>query len=143
MITVVIGLAMVLPVDQAAADSQGMPSTIGVATNLPSVINVATVSNQTSVIPIRQGKGMALTRIFNSSSSTNTGNVTMWMWPTADGTNYETVKPWIWVVPANGTNTVVATTNWSIAALAGYSGLNFGTISNATGVGIVTNLGVI
>ncbi len=114
----------------ARADSQGYAFATGTATNLPTIMPGSTASNQVSVIPLWPYRGIALSWTFNASN-TITANQQMWIYPTVDGTNYNTNALAILTAAANGTNTVTVTTNWSRLTLEGYQALSISTISNA------------
>lgn len=133
----VVGLAALEP----QAQGQVTPTDIGSFTNLPSIVNVATTSNQTSVVTLWQGKGLAVQATFTASAGTS--NVVYSFYPSADGTNYATAGALTLTCNANDTTKVIGTTNWSAAQLAGWRSLKLGAIYNQNATGIVTNQGVI
>jgi len=142
----IIGLLACLTLPKARADSQGYPQTYTALTNLPSIVNITTSSNQTSWIPLRMGRGLGLQWQFNTSSpGTNTlGNSGMWIWPSVDGTNAATVAPWVWTVAqTNGTTTTTAATNWTGDQLVGFSALLVSTMTNSSPTVTLTNKGVL
>jgi hypothetical protein len=111
------------------------------ATNLPAIINAATVSNITSVIPIFRNSGVALQVRFNASAGT--ANNIIYIVPQVDGTNDCTAPLWVWSIPANGTTDVIASTNWSPHVLSGYSGLSIKQWTNAHATAVTTNKGIV
>ena len=134
-------LAMLAP-PPAQADSQGMPTTMVAATNIPAIVTTSTYSNNiNSFIPIYQGKGLAIQSIYQWSATT-AGNNVMVLAPTVDGTNYATTNYIVWITPSTGSATnQVATTNWARGTLDGFQGMFILTISNTVS-GTLTNKGV-
>ena len=119
-----------------------MPSTVGSATNLPSVVIGSTASNQTSVITVRANRGLALSWQFNATN-TATATQSLYIYGSVDGTNLATQPLSILSAAANGTNTVTVVTNWSRAALEGYQYLNASTLTNAGAASVTsTNKGL-
>lgn len=113
------------------------PTKLFSATNLPSTVATATLTNCTSYIATRQGYGLALQWKFNVSSGTS--NAVYLFYPTVDGTNYWTV-PWQKISTATSTTDVIDGTNWSAAQLQGIRGFRIGlTNQNA---GTFTNKGL-
>ena len=141
-VAVLVGL--MLAAGPARADSQGLPSTISAPTNLPSTVALATAVTQTSVVNLRQIRGIGIVWKFCVAASTNdtTSPCTIWFYPTVDGTNYATKTPFTLTGVANGTNVITVTTNWARATLEGYTALNFGMVSNGC-QSVLTNLGVV
>ena len=86
-------------------------TTIGTFGNVPSTMTASSTSNVNSgVILVRQHRGIAIVPAFTGSGA-STLNVTFKWDVSADGTNYTTTQPLSLVVPANGTNAVIAYTN--------------------------------
>ena len=134
---------LMLAAAPARADTQGMPSTITAPTNLPATVTAATAVTQTSVVNLRQPRGIAVSWSFNVVAAGATAQpCTIWLYPTPDGTNYSTKTPFTLTGIANGATTVTVTTNWPRATLEGYTALNFGMISNGS-ASTLTNLGVV
>ncbi len=127
----------------AGADSQGYPSTMGVATNLPATVLGATGSNQVSVVALRANRGLALQWTFNATNAA-TATQSLYVYASVDGTNLASA-PWATLsAAATGTTNVVLTTNWSRAALEGYAYLNLSMMTNAGLVSVtMTNKGVV
>ena len=111
-----------------------------IGTNLPAVINAATVSNTTSVLKLQPGVGASLQWRFNASA--DTANTVVYFKPRVDGTN-DTSTLWTWIIPATSTTDVFAWTNWSAATLAGLSDLSIVQITNAHATAVVTNKGFV
>lgn len=133
----VIGLQVLTETAQAQVE----PTSLTLATNMPATVIGSGVSNQTSLIPIWQGRGLALSQKFNATSGSAVG--TIWLYPSVDGTNIATAPFAQWTLTPNATTDVVATTNWSAASLTGYRFLNVGAISNAAaGTVWITNKGL-
>ena len=103
-VAVLVGL--MLAAGPARADSQGLPSTISAPTNLPSTVALATAVTQTSVVNLRQIRGIGIVWKFCVAASTNdtTSPCTIWFYPTVDGTNYATKTPFTLTGVANGTS---------------------------------------
>jgi len=139
----------------AWADSQGLPSTIGEFTNLPAFFTNATTTvnyepfgtnawPMTNTVQLR-ATGLAFQETFQGSNTT-TGPITTWFYPTIDGTNYASSAWATLSAAANGTNIVVASTNWDRYKLQGFLGMSV-VFSNGTGNGVwfnsvITNLGL-
>ena len=141
MLAVLLGLGPAGP--PARADSQGLASTITAPTNTPATVASATAVTQTNVVQLRQPRGIAVSWTFCvQTNAVTTSPCTIWLYPTADGTNYSTKTPFTLTAAANSTTPVTVTTNWQRASLEGYTALNFGMISNGCG-GILTNLGLV
>jgi len=138
----------------AWADSQGLPSTVGEFTNLPAFFTNATQTaayqpfgtnawNTTNTVQLR-ATGLGFQEVFQGSNLAF-GPVTTWFYPTIDGTNYATSPFATLTVLANGTNIVVASTNWDRYKLQGFLGMSC-VFSNGSTNGIwfnsvLTNLG--
>lgn len=113
-------------------------------TNLPSIINVGSVSNTTSYIRLTKNSGLGLQMVFNASAGTS--NVWVYLAPSVDGTNYASRQnQWLWkVAAAESTTDVVGQTNWSAAQLRGLHSILVAGITNSQGgTGIVTNKGML
>lgn len=122
----------------AKADQQGYPSTLLELTNLPALQSNGVVSLwTTNYIPLRQ-TGLSTALVF-SGSNLVTAPVTVFYYPTVDGTNAWTTPFAIQSIPANGTNLVIGGTNWSRYTLQGFQGF-FVTVSNGTGDNILLNV---
>lgn len=118
--------------------AQVTPFTVVTLTNVPATLASGTASNSlNSYVPILQNSGLAVQWIYNTSSG-NGSTSALYFFPSADGTNYATTNAWILPSLSTGTTNVVATTNWSAATLAGYSGLFLLTATNGT-AGTLTN----
>ena len=119
------------------ASAQVYPTTIYGLTNLPATVAAGTASVSTNIVPLTKNCGIALQGVFNMSAGTS--NVVVQGSFSADGTNF-TTAPWMWIIPANGTNRVVAATNWNSSQLAGFVSLNVTTVTNLNS-GTLTNAG--
>lgn len=109
------------------------------ATNLPSIISNGSISNaQASPYIIVQNTGVAFTWQFNVSSNAATGNAGLFIYPSADGTNYSLAPIAVLVAPALGGTNQTVTTNFSTAQLSGYLKLNIGSVTNGQN-GTLTN----
>ncbi len=124
------------------ADQQGYDQTVGTLANLPTVLSNGVASGFSSnPIPLRPYSGLGLQTIFQGSNLV-TAPVTVFVWPSIDGTNVANVTPYaILNYPANGTNAVIGSTNWSNLQLKGIAAL-FLNISNGTGDNINLNLAI-
>jgi hypothetical protein len=127
-----VGLLLLLAAMPALADSQGYPSTFGTLTNLPATLPASGVSGPyTNYIPLRSFSGLGLGATFQGSNLV-TAPVTEYIWQSIDGTNPANTAPFAtWVIPQNGTNVVLAATNWSNLQLKGFAGV-FITVSNGS-----------
>ena len=119
------------------ASAQVYPTTMYGLTNLPATVAAGSSSVITNIVPLTKNCSIALQGIFNVSAGTS--NVVVQGSFSADGTNYGTM-PWTWIIPANGTNRVVAATNWNSSQLAGFVSLNVTTVTNLNS-GTLTNAG--
>lgn len=119
------------------ARAQVTSTTIYGLTNFPATLASGATSTTTNIVPLTKDAGFALQGIFNVSAGTS--NVVVQGSFTVDGTNYGTA-PWTWIIPANGTTRVVASTNWNRAQLAGFTGVNVTTVTNGNS-GTLTNAG--
>lgn len=117
------------------APAQLTPTTLLQVTNMPPIVTAGATSNQVSVITINNNSGLALSWQFNVSSGTSAG--VLLLWPTVDGTNYDTV-PWQLIRTATGTTDQIVTTNWDANKLKGYVALKVMGMTNANG-GTLTN----
>ncbi|MDE2102209.1 MAG: hypothetical protein KGL39_33495 [Patescibacteria group bacterium] len=123
-----------------AADTQGYPQTFVPLSNLPAVLANLSVSNSfPDYITLRKGQGLAMQYQFDSAALA-TSNAVVLLYPSVDGTNYDT-SPWVFARAAQTTNTVVATTNWSASTLSGYYSFKV-VLTNANSAS-VTNLGLL
>ena len=119
------------------ADQQGYPSLITSLTNLPAVQSNGVVSLwTTNYIPLRQ-TGLGAQLVFTGSNLV-TAPMSVYFYPTSDGTNAWTTPFALLQVPCNGTNLVVGGTNWSRYTLQGFTGF-FVTVSNGTGDNVLLN----
>jgi len=126
----------------AKADSQGYPTTLGSATNIPTYVTASAVSNGlNSWIPVSQGRGLALQWMGRMSSATSPP-CPIYLQPSVDGTNIAT-NVWTWTVTPGGTTSTTFVTNWSRAQLEGFTFLFVSGISNAAGSGTLTNTSLI
>jgi len=135
-------LAALLIPPKVYADQQGMPTTYTTPTNMPAIVNAGTVSNNIlSFIPIRQGRGMSIMWQFNLSTTNYSSNVGLYLAPTVDGTNADSVV-WPWIVAPSTTNLMTRTTNWARGTLDGYVG--FFVLAQTNGnTGVLTNRGLL
>ncbi len=142
--TLAICLAAVFLQPAKAADLF-VSTRITAATNLPAVINVGSASNQTSWIPVTQGRGLSLG--WSANTSAGTSNALMYIFPSVDGTNAASASNgrfWILTNSLNGTTVKYAVIHWNPGELDGFRALNIGTITNCQGAtGIITNNGVL
>ena len=121
-------------------NAQVTATTLGSVTNLPAVINPASASNQTSVVSLQQGRGLAIYSKWAASAGNS--NATVFVTASVDGTNYSS-QPWrILLFPINGTNQYSYVTNFTRTDLEGLVALNFSTITNGHATGILTNYGI-
>lgn len=135
-LTLLLGLAL-------PAFTQVTSPTLTTLTNIPSLVPALTSSNQVSWIALPKAGDIAVSWRFNVATNGGAENCALAFYPSVDGTNVVTAhKPWLLACPANGTNYVTATTNWTRNVLGGYSYLGQCTISNNC-AGTLTNLGVI
>lgn len=137
---IALGLFLVLALIAVPGPAQAQVTTprIGAATNVTATTAASTLSSFTSFIPVpNNGKGLSLQWKFNASAGT--ANATMFLAPSVDGTNISTNIIWPWIQAAQVTTDVIATTNFSGATLAGYSGLWIFGISNAAAAATQTN----
>ena len=112
-------------------------------TNFPATVAPSGASNSVNQIALTKKSGFALQGAFNVSSGSS--NVVVTGSFTVDGINYATAQgqgAWTWIIPANGTTKVVASTNWTSLQLAGYSGIQITGLTNAN-AGTLTNYGFI
>jgi len=132
-------ISLYLSASVAKSDQQGYPETFGTLTNLPATLaSGAWIGASTNVVPLRTYGGIGLQTIFTGTSG-DTGPVTLFVWPSVDGTNINTVAPYaILSYSSVGTGATVGTTNWSNLQLKGINAL-FITISNGTGGAINLN----
>lgn len=122
------------------AQAQLTPTDIAPLSGLPTVVLTTnlTTTNNISLVP---GKGLAVQASFKMQSAA-TSNVVFYIYPSADGTNFSTAPLTTMNGVGNGTTTVILSTNFSAATLAGYVKLNFGSISNQN-IAALTNLAAI
>lgn len=120
--------------------AQVYPTSLVPLTNFPATLGAATNSVTTNLASIPVNGGLSLQGTFNVSAGTS--NVVVQGSFSNDGTNYATTGPaaWTWVITANGTTKVTASTNWSAAVLAGYASVNVTTFTNQNS-GTLTNNG--
>ncbi len=133
LVVAIIGL---LAVFALPARAQVSPLTLTSLTNFPATLAAGATSTVTNIVPVPRNGGLALSVPFNAASGS--GNVQVGGSFTVDGTNYG-VAPFTINAAANGTTTVMLWTNWSAAYLAGFSAVNFTTLTNATANGVLTN----
>lgn len=121
------------------ASAQVYPNNLFTATNLPAIMSNGSISNaQASPYIIEQHAGVAFTWQFNVSSNAATGNAGLFIYPSADGTNYSLAPIAVLVAPALGGTNQTVTTNLSPAQLSGYLKLNIGAVTNGQN-GTLTN----
>lgn len=113
------------------AKAQLTPTSINVATNIPTTITTASSSNITSYIPVRQGKNLTVTWRFALSGAA-TDNNSLYLYPRPDGTNIWTLHPFIITTAGNGTTQVIDGTNLPAAAIQGFTDLAIGLGTNGT-----------
>jgi hypothetical protein len=137
-----LGAALVLSAFTASlspASAQIAQTTLGTVTNLPATVAAASQTNTTSYVDIHNNSGLALSWKFNVSAGTS--NAVLWVYPSVDKTNYDSV-PWQLIRSAAGTTDQVATTNWSAQQLRGYTSLRIGALTNQN-AGTLTNKGIV
>ena len=93
----------------APAQAQVTPTYVGSITNLPPYLLGSGVTNFTSIIPIRQTRGMALWFSMGATNACATTTWTFWKF-SPDGTNWSTTTIPIGTV-MNGTTGVISWTN--------------------------------
>jgi hypothetical protein len=122
---------------EAKGDQQGYPATILELTNVTALQSNGVVSVWTNnYIPLR-ATGLGIQDVFTASNLV-TAPVTLYFYPTVDGTNAFSA-PWAQLnLPANGTNLVIGGTNWSQLQLRGFAGL-YVAVSNGTGANVLQN----
>jgi hypothetical protein len=133
-----LALCLCASVAKVEADQQGYSSTILELTNVTAIQSNGVVSVWTNnYIPLRS-TGLGIQDVFTASNLV-TAPVTLYFYPTVDGTNAWTT-PWAQLnLPANGTNLVIGGTNWSRYSLQGFAGL-YVAVSNGTGDNVLQNL---
>ena len=122
-----------------SSSAQITPTTIGTVTNLPATVAATSQANTTSFVDLHNNSGLALSWKFNVSSGTS--HAVLLVYPSADNTNYDSV-PWQLIRPCAGVTDQVATTNWSVAQLRGYTSLKIGALTNEN-AGTLTNKGIV
>ena len=128
----------------APAFAQTTPTTIGAMTNITATVAAASVTSFTSVVPVVQKSGLAMSGMF-ASASADTAAMVFYFYASADGTNLATWPFDTLTVLANGTGAtpVKWTKNWSADQLAGYKWVGLGAVSNAHATVLRTNYWVI
>jgi hypothetical protein len=130
-ILIVIIIGLLTAPRQARADQQGYPNTILSLTNLPATMATGpTTISTNNYIPLRN-TGLGAQLIFTGTAS-ETAPVTMFFYPSVDGTNASLAPYGIVSLAANGTQAVIGGTNFNSIQLKGYAGI-FVTVSNGTG----------
>jgi hypothetical protein len=105
-------LCLLLFILPAPARAQIAATDFSALTSVPASMPSNTTSNSltSSVINLRQGRGVALSVRFVAADA-GTSNITFGFDVSLDGTNYSTTQPVSIVATANGTNTVQTYTN--------------------------------
>ena len=134
LVAIMLGL---LALSAIPAQAQVYSTTIYGLTNFPATLATGATSTVTNIVPLTKDASIALQGIFNVSAGTS--NIVVQGSFTVDGTNYGT-SPWTWIIPANGTTKVVASTNWNRSQLASFTGVNITTLTNGCS-GTLTNSG--
>lgn len=116
------------------AQAQVTPTSLVELTGLPASIAQSAASNTTVTVTVKQDRNLTLTANF-AGSGAGTDPLTLYLYPTVDGTNYATAagSAFIWPLAANGTTQVIGVTNIPKSALEGYRALIMKTITNASG----------
>lgn len=130
-------VALTQSVAEVRADQQGYPATLLELTNVTALQSNGVVSVWTNnYIPLR-ATGLGIQDVFTASNLV-TAPVTLYFYPSVDGTNAFST-PWAQLnIPANGTNLVIGGTNWSQLQLRGFAGL-YVAVSNGTGDNVLQN----
>lgn len=139
-----LALALVAPFCAQAQDNPYVVST-QTFTNSVSPNTTATIAG--AAVKVRGNQGIAVLPQYNLTGA-GTGNVTFYFQASADGTNWTTVSPWSYILPASGTSTVRGYINlapvYSTSASPALNNVRFirlNTVSNDTAnTGSVTNL---
>jgi|GEM_PF-2246350 len=118
------------------AQAQVTPLTLSGLTNFPATLAAGATSTVTNIVAVPRYGGLAVSLPFNAASGS--GSVVLGGSFTVDGTNYG-CSPFTLIGTANGTTQVMLSTNWNQLQLAGYSGVNFTTLTNAASNGVLTN----
>ena len=132
----VVAIICLLAVFALPARAQVSPLTLTALTNFPATLAAGATSTVTNIIPVPRYGGLALSVPFNVASGT--ASVVVGGSFTVDGTNYG-CAPFTLTAAATGTTQAMLSTNWSTAQLAGYSGVNFTTLTNSSANGVLTN----
>lgn len=119
------------------ARAQLTPTSPYSATNLPTIVTAGVVSNFVSMIPITQGKGLAIQWRFNAASGTAVAST--YFAPSTDGVTVSTNTIWVLSQAAGSTVTNNVTTNWPSTTLVGYTHLCIFGQTNTGGGGTITN----
>jgi hypothetical protein len=116
-------------------------STVGVLifTNLPATMPANSISNQTSIVRARPGRGLGILATYRAQASTNAATyLHLGFRISIDGTNYSTTElPVVFTLPANSTNMVSAYTNLTMDILDNFQRLNLYTVTNSSLAGVV------
>lgn len=134
-----ISAAAILAVSILGACAQVTPTSEVTLTNLPASIAGAATSNQVSIVPVVQGKGLAIQG--NFIGGTGTSNVVCYWRASADGTNtssHNIKTNTITLTAATAHHWVV---NFTPDELAGYRWISLSSIYNQN-ASITTNRGV-
>ncbi len=135
----IVSLALVL-IGVLQATAQVTAANFFNATNLPAIVNQGAVSNNiASFYTLKQNTGVAFTWQWNCNSNASVSTAAIFIYPSADGTNYSSSPIIYLAAPALGTTNQTVTTNLSALQLAGYIKLQVGQITNAVNNGILTN----
>lgn len=107
------------------------------ATNVPTIVTSGVVSNFVSMIPITQGRGLAISWKFNAASGSAVAS--LYFAPSTDGVTVSTNTIWVLSQAAGSTVTNNVTTNWPSTTLVGYTHLAIFGQTNTGGGGTITN----
>ncbi|HMP82613.1 MAG TPA: hypothetical protein PKA41_07940 [Verrucomicrobiota bacterium] len=129
-------LAVLAIPQQAKAIELWQQTQIISATNLPATMPAAWITNCASYLPVTQGQGAAVYWRFNTTAGNS--NAVLYLYPSADGTNYATSVPWTLTRPVTAATDVHAVTNFTADQLAGIRSFKI-SLSWAGDTGTFTN----
>ena len=131
-----LAMAGILSLAAIGAQAQVTPLTLTTLTNFPATLAAGGTSSVTNIVAVPRNGGMAFQAILNAASGT--AGVGIQGSFSVDSTNFGT-SPFTIYGTLNSTTKVVIQTNWSAAQLAGFSAVNFTTLTNSATNGILTN----
>lgn len=137
-----LALAALLALGLAAGQAQVTVQNLGSPTNLPTIIEASSTSNQVSWVAVPKFGSLAVQFTFNTATNVGADACGIRFVPSVDGTNLSKTTWFNLYTTANGFTNVVATTNFARTQLEGYSHLAVAYWTNGT-AGILTNKGVI